>query len=296
MAGVSDVGPGDGTTCAVASARVWCWGLNLTHEVSPGDDWYVPTPTRYPALTSSTRQVASGLGHTCALSTAGGVGCWGSNFVGALGTGSTADSSATPVTPVGLGSGVASLADGTPSCVVMTTGQVRCWSWASPSRSSTTPVVVPLPAAATAVSVGEAACALLTTGAVHCWGDNRFGHLGDGTVTPRPGPRPVVGLGSGVVGLSGGGAVTCAVLATGTTRCWGSSSAGLGNLTVYASSVPWQTGSTGAAVRQVAVGAGFACTLDARPSVWCWGDSYHGQLALPLEAPRQFSRLPLRIG
>ncbi|GAA4121370.1 chromosome condensation regulator RCC1 [Knoellia locipacati] len=296
LTNVSDAGLGDGTTCAVASARVWCWGLNLDHQVSPSTDAYVVTPTRYAALTSSTRQVASGLGLTCALSTAGGVRCWGSNFIGGLGNGSSVDRSATPVTPTGLGSGVASLADGAPRCVVMTTGQVRCWSFSSPTGSSTTPVVIPLPAPATSVSVGEASCALLTTGAVHCWGDNRFGYLGDGTLTPTTSPRPVVGLGSGVGAISSGGGVTCAVLTAGTTRCWGSSSAGLGNVSVYSSSVPWQTGTTGAAVRQVAVGSGFACALDARPSLWCWGDSYSGQLALPLEAPKQYSRLPVRIG
>ncbi|RKT79936.1 alpha-tubulin suppressor-like RCC1 family protein [Terracoccus luteus] len=296
LSGVTDVGLGDDTTCAVVSSRTWCWGLNLQHQVSPSDEeWYVATPTRYDALPVDVTQVGSGLAHSCALRTAGGVSCWGSNFQGGLGDG-TSDDSATPVVPVGLGSGVASLAEGTPNCVLMTSGQVRCWSFASPTRDSATPVVVPLPAAATSVTVGEAACALLTTGAVYCWGDNRFGYLGDGTLTPRTGIRLVRGLESGVTAISSGGSVTCAVLAAGPTRCWGGSSAGLGNASVNWSSVPKQVGSTGAAVRRVAVGSGFACVLDARPSVWCWGDSYHGQLALPPEAVKRYSRLPLRIG
>lgn len=297
LVGVTDVGPGNGTTCAVVSARTWCWGYNNQHQVSPSDDdWYVRTPSRYDALPVDVTEVASGLDHTCALRTSGGVSYWGSNVFGGLGVGSTADGSATPVVPVGLDSGVASLAEGTPSCVVMKTGQVRCWSFASPTGDSTTPVVVPLPAPAISVTVGEAACALLTTGAVYCWGDNRFGYLCDGTVTPRSGPRLVQGLGSGVTTISSGGGVTCAVLATGATRCWGTAGAGLGNATVGWSSVPLQVGPTGAAVRRVTTGAGFGCVLDARPSVWCWGDSFHGQLALPWDAPKQYSLLPLRIG
>lgn len=57
--------------------------------------------------------------------------------------------------------------------------------------------------------------------AVQCWGYNSNGALGDGTITQRSVPTPVMGL-TGVVGIANGGSShTCARLAVGGVRCWG---------------------------------------------------------------------------
>src|SRR5205814_1057204 len=72
-------------------------------------------------------------------------------------------------------------------------------------------------------------CALLQDTTVRCWGQNDYGQLGDGTLTPTfvPNRTPVqvFGITTAVV-VSAGGFHTCALLADSTIRCWGQNNYG----------------------------------------------------------------------
>jgi len=54
-------------------------------------------------LTSGVSAIAAGDSHTCALTTTGGVKCWGDNFYGQLGDGLGVGRRTTPVDVVWLG-------------------------------------------------------------------------------------------------------------------------------------------------------------------------------------------------
>ena len=69
-------------------------------------------------------------------------------------------------------------------------------------------------------------CAVKSAGGVFCWGDNSKGQLGDNTVTDRPAPVQVLGVGAvgtldGVARVAAGLQHSCAALTAGTAFCWG---------------------------------------------------------------------------
>jgi alpha-tubulin suppressor-like RCC1 family protein len=70
--------------------------------------------------------IAPGGGHTCALLTGGTVRCWGGNYYGQLGDGTTTDR-ATPVVVSGISDATAVATGSANSCATVAGGAVRCW-------------------------------------------------------------------------------------------------------------------------------------------------------------------------
>jgi alpha-tubulin suppressor-like RCC1 family protein len=64
-------------------------------------------------------------------------------------------------------------------------------------------------------------CVVNSSGGLKCWGYNGFGTLGDGSTTDASSPVDVVGLTSGVTGVSAGGSHVCAITTSGGAKCWG---------------------------------------------------------------------------
>jgi alpha-tubulin suppressor-like RCC1 family protein len=204
--GVADISAGTDHACARTNGGAAdCWGSNAHGQLGDGTTTDEHKPAAVLGLSSGVAAVATGAGHSCALSTAGAVECWGRNSKGELGDGTTMDRT-TPVPVSGLSSGIAAIsASGQDTCALTTTGAVKCWGDNSNGQlgdgtavsKSVPTAVVGLNAGVSAVSVGGThVCALRTAGDVRCWGDNDFGELGDGSLTEHHTPVAVSGLGA----------------------------------------------------------------------------------------------------
>jgi alpha-tubulin suppressor-like RCC1 family protein len=234
--------------------------------------------------------VVNGKTHSCALTSDGGVQCWGDNSYGQLGNGTVSAARGVAKIPAavpGLSSGVMAItAGGNHTCALTSDGAVMCWG------NTTTGLTEPTPTAVTGLSgkvVAIAAgafhtCAVTGAGGVQCWGDNANGQLGDGTAGSNPNNAVSVrGLTSGVIALAAGQYHSCAVTNAGTVQCWGDNSSGqLGNgsTTVWPASISTPVAVTGLIGNAVSITAGywFTCAVNETGAAQCWGNNFYGAL------------------
>ncbi len=246
--GVAAIRAGGAFTCVLTtSSGVKCWGQNGNGQLGDGTTTQHNTAMDVTGLTSGVTAISTGFYHACALTTSGGVKCWGLNYSGQLGDGTTTDR-ATPVDVSGLTSGAIAIATGANhTCALTTSGGVKCWGLGANGRlgDGTTsqrnvPVdVTGLTNSVAIIDVNQQSCALTTSGSVKCWGYNYYGQLGDGTTTDRTTPVNVSGLSSGVTSITTGSVHTCAVTAYGGIQCWGYNAYGeLGDGTTTDHSTP----------------------------------------------------------
>jgi alpha-tubulin suppressor-like RCC1 family protein len=241
------VAAGYAFSCALlTSGAVRCWGANDSGELGAGSTLAESaTPLGVAGIdgtAAAATAIALGDGHACAIVADGSVRCWGANDYGQLGA-AIAVKSAVPVTVGGLGAGakaVAIAAGEGHTCAVLQTGGIKCWGRNDEGQlgngnytPGTKPVAVVgidgMKASASSVALGTFhSCALTSTGIVKCWGANYAGELGSGSSTGEPTPVDCVVLkGAGVAqAISVGDSFSCALLSTGTVRCFGLNNAG----------------------------------------------------------------------
>jgi alpha-tubulin suppressor-like RCC1 family protein len=193
-------------------------------------------------------QLSAGPRHTCGITTAGSAYCWGNNYFGELGNGTTANSATPAAVAGGLTFAVVS-AGNNHTCGVTTAGLAYCWGNGAPvgdgvdtAHLSLSPVAVVGGHSFVVVSAGgDHTCGVTTTNLAYCWGYNEAGQLGDGTRgwnLIRSSPVSVLG-GLRFAAISAGMFHTCGVTTAGAAYCWGDNSFGtLGDGTIDSSFVP----------------------------------------------------------
>lgn len=204
-------------SCLVDEAgQVWCWGSNEAGQLgveTPRPYALLPVKVAAPGL-GFVRQVATGNAHTCALTDAGEVTCWGQDTFGQAGgeiaVRRLAERGQSPVRVV---------AGAFHTCVQTAGGALGCLgrndrgqlgSRNGPDSQGFHWAAVP-PVAEVALGADHT-CVCTRTGQVWCFGDNHFGQLGRGGQT-RYGTPAAVPLPGPCAQLAAGEAHTCVLLA-----------------------------------------------------------------------------------
>lgn len=289
--GVQAVEVGQVHTCVLTTqGGVKCWGYNGYGELGDGTTESKATPVDVIGLSSGVKSLVVGDDHSCALTTQGGVKCWGFGFNGQLGYGGTAETNSTPVDVIGLQSGVQTIAAGVShTCAITEQGGVKCWGFnffgqlgsGKTSFQELRPVdVVGLGSSAKAIAIGAShSCSLMSLNGMKCWGANSQGQLGNGTYNDLLVPTDVVGLQSNLHAITAGQYHTCALVTQGLTKCWGFNGFGqLGLGTTISQSLPVDVSGLSSGVKYIAAGTSHTCAVTDQDEVKCWGLNQYGQL------------------
>lgn len=292
--------------------RTYCWGFAGNGRLGEGSTAGIAfSPKEVPALQGITlKSLSSTFTHSCAVSTANTVYCWGSNGYGEIGDPTNLSDRSTPYTvslsAIGLSGKPIDLVDVAPyrTCI-QSQGKFYCWGiaydgqrdtgvWSpqlvrqdpnDPNRTATGGV---LGTTTTKVSVSELNSCALTTGAaaqdkrIFCWGYNYNGQLGINQSFSSKQFSPFALLSGtntssyGYTDLNAGGQLLCSIAYSSSFWCWGSDTIGEqgdGNpLAINTQTKPVVSSGalSGKTAQKIATYGNLSCGV-ASGALYCWG-------------------------
>ncbi|HSO38530.1 MAG TPA: hypothetical protein VLT33_38640 [Labilithrix sp.] len=269
LANAAKIFGGGYTMCAVLADRtVTCWGADQSQNpygARPGDRFVVEG-------LGGVVDLAVATSHTCALLEGGDIACFGSNYFGELGDGTT-DNTKKPVKVKAIHGAKAVATGAELTCAILADGGVSCWGLNDQGqlgRGDTDPLIHPDPTpvpgldgpakSIAASSISGAVCAVLESGATKCWGEKLAGTAASG------GARVALGWNHACV-LDGAGAVSC----------WGTNAKGQLGGGAKASNGPGPVAGISGAL-SLSTGGDSSCAVFGDGSFACWGEDSRGQL------------------
>ena len=300
-------------TCAVTTSGTgYCWGFGAQGQlggVAPdGCGSLLERCSRTPLAVSgniSFTSISAGRLHTCAVTTSSTAYCWGQNFRGALGDGTTTERR-TPVLVLGGLTFQAVSAGDSYTCGIAIDGGAYCWGNNGDGQlgdgsltDRSIPALVTGGLVWRTVSAVHHTCGITVDGNAYCWGNNGQGQLGNGSTGDSDAPTLVSG-GLLFTSLSVGGGrsqsgilthFTCGVTTGGSAYCWGFGAA-LGSGRTNNSTVPVAV-SGGLTFESVTTGRAHACGVTTDHALYCWGANEDGQVG---DGSSSFRTTPVSIG
>lgn len=290
--------------CALAGKAVLCWGNGEQQQLGADAGTYSPTPSTVNGLPPVSR-LALGSRHSCALTEAGEVWCWGGNKWGQVGIGPGQQTVPRPTRVEGLGK-VAQLATAiVDTCALTEDREVYCWGENLRGQAGApngekpvvwTPNRIAIASGSRQVSGDYSTlCALKVGGKVACWG-YLTDQLGASFENTTSGEVPEI---SDATAIAVGYSHACALRQDQTVWCWGKDDAGqLGDGGGQSSMRPRPVTLPGRATAVVAASRSTCARLEDR-RWYCWGDNTSGQIGprtqplLSRPAPLDLSQVDL---
>lgn len=280
-------------TCALRDdGSVQCWGDNSSGQLGNGEVGLSisSTPLRV-AGEAEFVGLSVGNNHSCGVTAAGEVSCWGFNSDGEVGNGQPWLHQSIPAAIPNLDDATAVAAGNGLTCVLRDEGDVACLGYNAygqvgdgTTESRVAPTnVVDLDNVTNVATGFDVACAVLEDATVQCWGDNRQGMFGtnpyiENGLTMSSVPVTVPGV-TDAVQVSVGHSSSCALTSAGTVQCWGTAFVltETGYSLVYLSPTVVQ-GVEGAT--SISSGWDVTCAVLSDQTVKCWGQGGYGVLGM----------------
>lgn len=267
---------GVGFSCGInENGDVWCFGNNNFGTLGNGTTVQSNTMVKVKSLDKPAKRIfASSIWSICALLIDGSVKCWGRNYAGQLGDGTTNDSHV-PIAVTGLVEPAVDISVSDAGCAVLQSGRAQCWGLYK------SPDLYQAHDGGKILSIGggnNVMCFLTDKKNIECKSsNNEYGVLGDGTQSLSMSFKLVADLSGKAIDLAVSQENICALLIDGSVSCWGNNRFGsLGNGKTkeevsFATSPHPVLGLTEKLIKISASGGYHTCGISESGSVYCWG-------------------------